>query len=239
MAIIVGIALCAAYLAGLVALQHRTGVPYTDIATTEDNLRRAVVVPVAIGAAVLVVALAATGRLADAFGYTPRADAPVLWAIPALVVLGAAVRLRATDWTRVSRRFFGLAVVGTLLVGLSEELLVRGFLVDVLRDDGLSIFWTAVVSSAVFGVMHGANVVNGEALGMAALQVAFSVIVGLGLFASLAVSGTLVLPILLHALFDFSLLIGGTTVQRNADDRLAAAVTVATYLACLGSLLVL
>lgn len=233
---LVGILACLIYGVALVGLQKLSGVPYKDFASSESNMRKGALIPVAIGATVLVVLLAVTGRLSDAFHYATGDASPLLWSIPAVIVLGAVLRLGRNDWSAVSRRFILIALVTSALVGLSEELLIRGYLVDVLQGQGLATIWVAVVSSLVFGVIHGLNALNGQDLRTTGLQIALSTVLGLGMFASLAVSGTLWLPIALHALFDFSLLAQGKIVDRTQTNPLEAALLAAMYLLSIGSL---
>lgn len=236
---LVGIVVCLVYGVALVGLQRLSGVPYTDFASSASNMRRGALLPVAVGATVLVVVLAATGRLADAFTYAPRSSSVLLWAIPLVVIIGAVVRLLRNNWATVSAGFILIAMATSALVGLSEELLVRGYFVDVLRGQGLATIWVAIVSSLVFGLIHGLNALNGQDLRTTVMQIVLSSILGLGLFASLAVSGTLWLPIALHALFDFSLLVQGKIVDEGQTSKVELGLVAAMYLLSLGSLFVL
>jgi membrane protease YdiL (CAAX protease family) len=235
---LLGIAVVVVYLAVLVGLQKASGVPYSDIASSEPNLRKGVLIPVAICTAILVVGLAATGRLANAFTYVPTIAAAWLWVIPAVIAVGIVIRLVRNDWSAVSARFVVVALLATFLVGLSEELLIRGYFVDVLQGSGLSVLWVAVVSSVVFGALHGANILNGQDVKTTLQQVVGSALVGLALFASLALTGSLWLPIALHFLFDFSLIVGGS-VKQDGDQAspVEAVLVLAMYVTALASLI--
>jgi membrane protease YdiL (CAAX protease family) len=191
-------------------------VPYTAIADSESNLRRGVMVPVGLGLAVLLVYAVATGTLADAFTYAPTVSVTWLWAVPALILAGIVVRLASTDWRSLGGRRIVVIAVTSLLIGASEELLVRGLFLDTAQDAGLAAVWVAVVTSIVFGLLHGMNVLLGQDAVTTMLQVVTTTLMGLALFTSLALSGSLWLPILLHALFDFSLLAQGSVVKRSA-----------------------
>ena len=72
---LLGIVVCVVYIAGLIGLQKASGVPYTAIADSEPNLRKGVLIPVGIMTAVLVAFLAATGRLSEAFTFSPTVAA--------------------------------------------------------------------------------------------------------------------------------------------------------------------
>lgn len=223
---LLGIVVCVVYLAGLIALQKASGVPYVAIAESEPNLRKGVLIPVAVMTAVLVAFLAATGRLADAFAFAPKVDALWLWSIPVVILLGVVLRLVRNPWSQVNGRFVVVALLATLLVGLSEELLIRGYFVDVLREAGLGLVWVGVISSVVFGLLHGANILNGQDAKTTVQQVVASALMGLGLFASLVLTGSLWLPIVLHFLFDFSLVVGGSVKKEGSAAKKDEAVLI-------------
>lgn len=214
---LVGILVCVVYVALLIGLQKASGVRYDQITDTADTMRKGVAIPVAVCTVLLVGFLALTGRLAGALDYGPRATAAWLWAVPAVIALGIVLRLLRAPWSQVGARYVAWAFVGTALVGLSEELLVRGYLVDVVQSEGRAPWVVALVTSVVFGVLHGGNILNGQDARTTAVQVVGTVLMGLALFACLAVSGTLWLPIVLHFLFDFSLVVQGQV--NKADER--------------------
>jgi membrane protease YdiL (CAAX protease family) len=214
--VLVGLLVVVVYAAILLVLEKRSGVPYTAIADRETNLRRGVMVPVAVALAVLLVYAIATGGLVDALTYSPTVTAAWLWVVPALIVAGIVLRLATTDWRSLGGRRVLVIAVSALLVGVSEELLIRGLFLDTLQDAGLAAVWVAVVTSIVFGLLHGMNILLGQDVATTLAQVVSTTLMGLALFTSLALSGSLWLPIALHALFDFSLLAQGSVVKRSA-----------------------
>lgn len=237
---LLGIVVCVVYLAGLIGLQKASGVPYVAIAESEPNLRKGVLIPVGVMTAVLIAFLAATGRLADAFTFTPTVYAVWLWLIPVVIMLGVILRLVRNPWSQVSGRFVVVAMLATFLVGLSEELLLRGYFADVLSERGLGLVWISVISSVVFGLLHGANILNGQDVRTTVQQVVGAAILGLGLFATLALTGSLWVPIALHALFDFSLIVGGSVKREGSAARKDEAVLIlAVYVLSLASIVAL
>lgn len=211
---IVGLLVVVIYAAILLVLEKRSGVPYTAIADSEANLRRGVLIPVAVALAALLIYAVATGRLADAFTYAPTVTTAWLWVVPALIVAGIVLRLATTDWRALGGRRVLVIAVSALLVGVSEELLVRGLFLDTLQDAGWAAVWVAVVTSIVFGLLHGMNLLLGQDVVTTLAQVVTTTLMGLALFTSLALSGSLWLPIALHALFDFSLLAQGSAIKQ-------------------------
>ncbi|WP_167349760.1 CPBP family intramembrane glutamic endopeptidase [Kitasatospora purpeofusca] len=91
----------------------------------------------------------------------------------------------------------------TALVGIGEELMLRGIGVQVFKRAGLSEGKVALWSSVVFGLVHVSN-----AFGEGAQAVLQAVIVstsGYFFYLCLRVGGVLLLPMLVHGLWDFSL----------------------------------
>jgi membrane protease YdiL (CAAX protease family) len=102
--------------------------------------------------------------------------------------------------------------INTALVGLSEEWMFRGVLYRGLRSRFA--IWTAIILSCLlFGSVHVLNVfVTGE-FGEAVLQAMTAAMSGLVFVALLIRTGSLWVPIVYHALWDF----GTFTVSSGAD----------------------
>ncbi|MFE2110941.1 CPBP family intramembrane glutamic endopeptidase [Kitasatospora sp. NPDC059463] len=91
----------------------------------------------------------------------------------------------------------------TALVGIGEELMFRGIGVQVFKRAGYSEGKVALWSSVIFGLVHVSN-----AFGEGAQAVLQAVIVstsGYFFYLCLRVGGVLLLPMLVHGLWDFSL----------------------------------
>jgi uncharacterized protein len=100
------------------------------------------------------------------------------------------------------------------LVGVGEELMFRGLGVNVFRKDGFSEAKVALWSSVVFGLVH---LSNGVWEGPAALAQA-AIVCTSGYFFYLArrAAGTIVVPMLVHGLWDFALLSSLTGTDKSA-----------------------
>lgn len=142
-----------------------------------------------------------------------RAPSPVFssGALPLLILLIAAAgawfsvrsSLPANVGTDVHR---SLRVLGTtVLVGINEEWLFRGVVMAALcRRLGLK--RGALISTALFGTFHMMNVVAGEPLHLAVLQMCITTLMG-AIFALAAIATrSLLWPALGHALYDFAVL---------------------------------
>lgn len=152
----------------------------------------------------------------------PSARGLAWFALPALVVLGTfaaaaaevlrlAPGLAAAQWRL-------LAVVGacTALVGFSEELLFRGVLLRGLGRAG-GPFRAMALSAVGFALLHAVNVLGGEPPATVGAQLVLTFLLGL-CWAPLAVKlGTLWPLMVIHWLWDFSL-VGLGVVGRQAGQ---------------------
>lgn len=91
-----------------------------------------------------------------------------------------------------------------LLVGFTEELMFRGVGVNVFRQNGFSEGHVALWTSVIFGLVHLSNAFTEGS--SAILQAAVVATSGYFFYLALRAGHGLWLPILVHALWDFSLL---------------------------------
>ena len=100
----------------------------------------------------------------------------------------------------------GLFVADAVLIGVFEELAFRGTLFPAIlekhRGNNRQIFWTTVISSAIFGLVHLANLLEGAGFGATVMQVGYSFLIGGMCAIVLLKTGNLLFCILLHAVFD-------------------------------------
>ena len=136
-----------------------------------------------------------------------RSDKPVqrwVWFLPVSMIVAA---LLAVDYANLADQTAGLVVATlamTLCVGVTEELMFRGLGIEVLRRHGLTEGRVALFSSLIFGAVHLSNAIGAGP--HAILQAAAVATTGYFFYLMLRVSGVLLLPMLVHALWDFSLL---------------------------------
>jgi uncharacterized protein len=208
--VVLAVVAIVAYLFVLTALAFTFPVKYTQIADSPHNLLFGVVIPVGTGGLVLCGLATWWGWWRPAL-YEGRRFGPT-WALisPALLVLAYLLNLGTTNFARLTLGFLLLAALGTLLVGFSEELLMRGLVLVGLRGS-LSEGWVWLATSAVFGLLHGINYFYGQPLAATAVQIAFATLLGSIFYVTRMLTGTLLIPMALHALNDFSaFLIVGT-----------------------------
>jgi len=126
-------------------------------------------------------------------------------AIPVLLLVGPVLGLFDVPWSERSVGLVLLLAVGCLLVGLGEELFYRGILRVSLRSHHGELV-TLLVTSVLFGLSHSlGSMLNGVPVGIIAFQVGATAFDGALYYAAFRVTGRLWVPVLIHALTDFSL----------------------------------
>jgi membrane protease YdiL (CAAX protease family) len=208
------IVICFGYVALLLGISKLFGVKYTDIIKNTSNIRNGLFLPVGIGALLLTLYAWLFGWLPKVFSFAPRLESWVLWLIPLLFLVGSVARLAHARWQDFDSKGLLYLVFGTLFVGFSEELLVRGIVVSSLMDHGFSILATGVYSSLLFGLAHGINYFNGQDAKTTLTQMCTTTLFGIDFFVIYVVTGSLWAPIALHFLHDFTLLVQGGSVNK-------------------------
>ncbi len=109
--------------------------------------------------------------------------------------------------------------INTALVGLSEEWMFRGILFQGLRSR-VSLWPAIILSCLLFGSVHVLNVfITGE-FGQAVLQATTAAMSGLVFVALLIRTGSIWVPIIYHALWDFGTFMISAGADRSAADPL-------------------
>ena len=143
----------------------------------------------------------------------------VFWLIPVCWFLLVALRLAAAPWPAMNMTYIVVLGAAMLLVGFNEELLFRGIVATVARGAGEgSEARVMLVSAIAFGLFHLPNVLAGQALGATLGQVAYAFVMGCALYTSMRLAGSILLPVVMHALWDFSVFASkGVTLGMGAS----------------------
>lgn len=124
--------------------------------------------------------------------------------VPIIMVVGI---LAQTDYAGLASKG-GLFVLGLLAamlcVGFAEEMMFRGIGLTALRAHGFTEGRAALWSTVVFGLAHAVNLFT-EGPG-AFLQVLTTIVAGYFFYLIRRRAGTLLVPMLVHGLWDFSLI---------------------------------
>jgi len=199
---IVGIVIFVVYAAIFSGLFLASGVDYDSVGDTTSNVMKAIVLPVGVGALALLLVTYFLGWWRPVFRDEDRAPRWTLL-IPAFMAVAVLAGLITADWGGRESSFIVWLLVGTLFVGIAEEVLTRGLLLTAFRGGMGEVgvwFWT----SLVFGLLHSLNILFGQSVGATILQIAFAFVLGSVLYACRRATGLLVIPIVLHALWDFT-----------------------------------
>ncbi|NED06913.1 CPBP family intramembrane metalloprotease [Streptomyces sp. SID6648] len=129
-----------------------------------------------------------------------------VWFVPVSMLVVAFVCI---DYPNLAQQGLGLTlclVLFVLLVGVGEELMFRGVGVHVFARAGFSEAKVALWTSVIFGMAHLTNAINDGS--RAILQAIIVSTSGYFLYLCLRVASVILLPMLVHASWDFGLLSG-------------------------------
>ena len=186
-------------------LESIMGIDYDKIGTTTDTIVKGVVVPVAIGALVLVVVTTLLGWWRPVLRELPTDPArPPRWllAVPILVFVATLLGIDYGNLGNMGAAMIAWLALGTALVGFSEEITYRGLaLVGFRGGYGEVKVW--LFTSLLFGLLHGVNLVLGQGAVPTIRQFFFAFVLGSVFYAIRRISGTIVVIMVLHALWDF------------------------------------
>ena len=196
-------------------------VDYDRIIETAESTRDGVFFPVLLSSIYLTVVTSLLGWWRPAM-QEPRRRVALpkwLWLIPALAVFGPVLDIVRSDHRGefTTSHWFWL-IAGFGLVGYSEELMTRGLLLVGARTKFVE-EWAATVSALLFGLMHGFNYLSGQDAKTTFAQVAGTTTMAFVFYLCRRVSGTMVVPMFIHALYDIGLVVfGGPSTPLNQID---------------------
>ena len=177
------------------------GADYGELPDSE-TVRTTIVIPVALS---LLLTAAAVSYLR---WWRPvmRDDRPTRrWVliVPVLLLVAILLTVNYGNLADQDIELVLLLALGTLLVGVTEELMFRGIGVVTFRRAGLTEVKVALWSSLVFGAVHATNIfTEGPSAFLQALIVS---VTGFFFYLCRRSTGTLVVPMLLHGAYDFSI----------------------------------
>lgn len=200
---------------------------------SEKNVFLALTLPLLVGAVVLIAFIASLGWFGPLFGRQPIGGRWWMWIAVAIPVSAILLRLIGIDYGAYTPGVVALTFFTGLLIGFTEEVLTRGIAVKLLRDSGMRELGVAVISSALFALLHSANLLSGMAPLTVALTVGYTFMFGVLMYLTMRVTGSIVWAIVVHGLTDPTLFLasGGVDVaaaNENVFLALAAPVNFVT-----------
>jgi uncharacterized protein len=170
----------------------------------------AIALPIIVTSVLLIAFAASVGWLKELFARQSVRGRRWMW-IALIVVLAINVAaLFSIDYEKA-----GLALVFTwllagLFVGFVEELVTRGFVVNMMRKGGHGEIAVALASAGIFAALHFTNLFTStQGLGVTLLQIVYTFAFGICMYLILRVTRTLIAPMLVHASTDPSIFLHG------------------------------
>jgi uncharacterized protein len=188
--------------AAISAWRARPSDDYPTLGQTVDSVVRSLVLPEGIAAVALCLVVTGLGWWRIATVDPTRTRLRWTWLAPALIAVVCLVRLPLVDWSALPGHYFLLLALGVVFVGVFEELMTRGVLLVGLRRR-LPEFGVWIASCVLFGLLHLLNALAGAGLGATLVQVVFAASFGSTLYVARRLTGNLLVPVLLHAFWDF------------------------------------
>ena len=206
--------------AAISAWRSRPSDDYPTLGQTVDSVVRSLVIPEGIAAVALCLVVTGLGWWRIATVDPTRTRLRWTWLAPALIAVVCLVRLPLVDWSALPGHYFLLLAVGVVFVGVFEELMTRGVLLVGLRRR-LPEFGVWIASCVLFGLLHLLNALAGAGLGATLVQVVFAASFGSTLYVARRLTGNLLLPVLLHAFWDFGSIALSATSDVHDLSKLA------------------
>ena len=210
------------YAAILFLLQLSSGVSYADIAESAATLFAFVVFPVGVGAALLTGFVLYSGWWQDLWTdkYQLRRSGWI-HIVTVMILLGVIASFVSGNIVTLDPLFILVAAMGLAFVGYTEEVLFRGFVRIGGRGSGYTEAKTMILVMVSFGLFHAANILTGSPIAIVFWQIINAAVLGGGLYLVFRKTGLLAIPIILHALVDFSLLTKGAVSAQDPRTALA------------------
>ncbi|WP_347310735.1 CPBP family intramembrane glutamic endopeptidase [Defluviimonas sp. SAOS-178_SWC] len=215
----IGVATYLAYLALIFTAWVVMGVDYRNLVGA-DVVFKSVVVPLTLGALLLAPVITWLGWWRPVM-IEERCGGPAwaMWTMLAVMVATIVTGFASTDWSALAMGHVVLIALAGMLVGFNEEALTRGILIVGFRGSIRSEAWVCIWSAALFGLLHLINAYFGIGLVGGLMQVVMAGCAGFGFYVLRQVSGGLLLPMVMHGLWDFA------SFTRQASGSEPAAIT--------------
>ena len=205
-----GILLYLGYLAIFFTVWTINGVDYLRIGESAETTKLWYALPTLFGCAFLVAAISVLGWWRSVLFDASRSGPAWIWILPAVMVAIIMNNFVGMPSGRLSAELLLWSTLGGVGVGFGEEMITRGSMIAGLRSR-FSEGRVWLISTLLFSAMHVPNVIFGLPMEAMPVQVLLTFIMGSGLYVVRRMSGTLILPILLHGLWDSSLFLNVAT----------------------------
>ncbi|WP_170462389.1 CPBP family intramembrane glutamic endopeptidase [Ruegeria arenilitoris] len=186
------------------ATWYATGADYTTLSAA-NNIASHIVLPLLLGAIFLFVVLSFLGWWRPVMREeTHGAPKWMMWVLLVIAAGFIGLNLASTNWSAITATHLLFLVAAGVLVGFNEEALTRGILIVGCRGSTNSEVFVWLFSSVLFGLMHLPNTLFGMPFAGGVAQVFFAATAGTGFYILRRASGTLLVPMAVHGLWDFA-----------------------------------
>ncbi|MCJ1707586.1 CPBP family intramembrane glutamic endopeptidase [Microbacterium sp. VKM Ac-2923] len=179
------------------------------------------VLPILVGAVILIVFGATTGWLRGLFARQSLGGRGWMWIAVVVVLLFNVLHLFSIDYSAAGIDYVMTWLLAGLFVGFAEEVLTRGYVVRIMRDAGHREIVVALVSAGLFALLHSTNLLGGQALVPTLVQIVYTFFFGILMYLAMRVTRTLLAPVLLHASTDPSIFMHAQYPAEGALGSLA------------------
>jgi membrane protease YdiL (CAAX protease family) len=195
-------------------------VDYNRIGENAETTKLWYALPTLFGCAFLVIAISILGWWRKVLFDQSRAGPTWLWILPIAMAAVVLKNFSSIPSDKLSAELLLWSSLGAVGVGFGEEMITRGSLIVGLRSR-FSEGHVWLISSLLFSALHIPNVLFGLPLWAMPIQVLLTFIMGSGLYVIRRMSGTLILPMILHGLWDSSLFLNIATGGVTTDLQFA------------------
>lgn len=212
-----GVVLYLGYLAIFFATWAMNGVDYNRIGENARTLKLWYACPTLFGCAFLVVGLHVLGWWRVALFDKTRSGPAWIWILPMTMAATILNNFLSIPLGKLSHELLLWSVLGAVGVGFGEEMITRGSMIVGLRSRFSEVqVW--LFSTLLFSALHVPNVFFGLPVYAVPIQLAFTFVIGTGFYVIRCISGTLMLPMILHGLWDSALFLNMATGGVTSDS---------------------
>lgn len=186
------------------------GVDYNRIGESAETTRLWYAAPTLFGGAFLAIAISLLGWWRKVLFDDTKSGPRWVWILPIAMAAIIVNNLLAVPSAGISAELLLWSILGAVGVGFGEEMITRGSMVVGLRSR-FSEEKVWLFSTLLFSALHIPNVFFGLPMWAMPFQVLLTFIMGSGLYVIRRVSGTLLLPMILHGLWDSTLFLNVAT----------------------------
>ncbi|WP_223623090.1 CPBP family intramembrane glutamic endopeptidase [Microbacterium sp. EST19A] len=185
--------------------------------------------PIILTSVLLFAFAASVGWLRELFARQRLGGHRWMWIALIVVLVINVAALLSIDYEKAGIPLVGTWLLAGLFVGLVEELVTRGFVVNLMRKGGHGEIAVALASAGIFAALHFTNLfTSDQGLGTTLLQIVYTFAFGICMYLILRVTRTLIAPMLVHASTDPSIFLFGA--HPAAGNPLSILPALSTYI---------